>query len=167
MNFSHQEYSSILEAFEGRWCSFFDVSDQPFVLMRHDVEFSVERAFELGELENQKGVKSTFNFQVCCDTYNVASNVSREKIRSLANFGHTIGLHFYASHIEDSNFEVLEKELIRQTKILEDATDLDVKTFSFHRPKSWILKDLRDDQLAGLINQYGKSFFEFSENQNI
>ena len=79
MNFSHQEYSSILEAFEGRWCSFFDVSDQPFVLMRHDVEFSVERAFELGELENQKGVKSTFNFQVCCDTYNVASNVSRKK----------------------------------------------------------------------------------------
>ena len=159
--FSYDEYTSILEGFSGRWCSFFEISDKPFAVMRHDVEFSVERAFLLGKVEHENNVRSTFNFQVACNTYNVVSNKSREQILSLHSFGHEIGLHYYASHIEEGNLDELVIDLHRQRDILQRAVGLEIKTFSFHRPQQWMLAALRDDFVGGLLNQYGNSFFEY------
>ena len=78
--FSYSEYKNILKAFDGRWTMFHEVSDRPFVLMRHDVEFSVHRAYTLGKIEVENSVKSTYNFQVSCETYNIASNINSEKV---------------------------------------------------------------------------------------
>lgn len=166
-NFSFSEYKVILEAFKGKWIMFHEVTNQPFVLMRHDVEFSVNRAYLLGKIENENSVKSTFNFQVCCDTYNIASNINRKKVRELKKFGHEIGLHFYAGHLNNIDLDGLIINLHKQRDILENAVDIKISTFSFHRPKNWML-EIREDIVGGMLNQYGNSFFEYSnEPQNI
>jgi hypothetical protein len=159
--FSYSEYKKILQAFKGRWISFYDVTDKPFVLMRHDVEFSVDRAHSLGVIESDWLVKSTFNFQVSCETYNIFSFANRKKVRALKELGHEIGLHFYGDHILEGSVDELILGLNKQRAILEAAIDIEVSTFSFHRPKKWML-EIRDDHLGGMLNQYGKSFFEFS-----
>jgi hypothetical protein len=130
--------------------------------MRHDVEFSIERAYSLGQIEIENSVKSTFNFQVCCETYNVFSATNSEKIRALKKMGHEIGLHFYANHLNKKNIDDLIISLHSQKKLLEAAIDIEISTFSFHRPKDWML-EIRKDQIGGMLNQYGKSFFEFSK----
>jgi len=165
--FSYSEYQDILEAFEGKWAMFHEVTDKPFVLMRHDVEFSVHRAYSLGKIESENSVKSTFNFQVCCETYNIASNINRKKVRELKKAGHEIGLHFYAGHLENQDLDKLIVNLHKQKDILESAIDIEISTFSFHRPKQWML-EIREDLVGGMINQYGNSFFEYSNKpQNI
>jgi len=167
MSFSFPEYKAILQAFKGKWTMFHDVTDKPFVLMRHDVEFSVDRAYLLGKFEAENSVKSTFNFQVCCETYNMVSKTNREKVRELRNIGHEIGLHFYANHLDSEDLNELLINLHKQKYILENAVDMEISTFSFHRPKEWMLK-VREDQIGGMLNQYGNSFFEFSnEPKNI
>jgi hypothetical protein len=117
MSFSFSEYKAILQAFKGKWKMFHDVTDKPFVLMRHDVEFSVDRAYLLGKIEAENSVKSTFNFQVCCETYNMASKKNREKVRELRNIGHGIGLHFYANHLDNEDLTELLLNLHRQKYI--------------------------------------------------
>lgn len=164
MQFSYEEYRSILKAFEGRWTDFSEDLSDGFVIMRHDVEFSIDRAVGLGIVEHEQGVRSTFNLQVRCETYNVLSLSSKEKIRTLVSLGHNIGLHFYASHVSDHDWDNLNLELEQQRQILESASGQPCDRFSFHRPRKWMLSELRDDLHCGLINQYGSSFFEFSEN---
>jgi len=159
--FSYSEYKNILKAFDGRWTMFHEVSDRPFVLMRHDVEFSVHRAYTLGKFEAENSVKSTYNFQVCCETYNIESNINSEKVIELRKNGHEIGLHFYAGHIENQDVNELIINLHKQKDILERAIGIEISTFSFHRPKQWML-EIREDMIGGMLNQYGNSFFEYS-----
>ena len=162
MKFSYSEYKAILEAFQGKWTFFFDVTDKPFVLMRHDVEFSVDRAYLLGQIEAENSVKSTFNFQVSCETYNIVSIENRRKVRALKDLGHHIGLHFYANHLDRESLDELIINLDKQKQILENAIDIDISTFSFHRPKEWMLK-VRDDQIGGMLNQYGNCLLYTSD----
>ena len=44
-----------------------------FILMRHDVEYSVERAYELARVENSMDFTSTYFFQWSNNTYNILS----------------------------------------------------------------------------------------------
>ena len=49
----------------------------------------------------------------------------------------------------------------RQKKLFELALNFSCEIFSFHRPPAWVLEQ-REDQINGMINTYGPSFFEFS-----
>ena len=40
---------------------------------------------------------------------------------------------------------------------------MDCNYFSYHRPPKWVLEN-RNDEISGMINAYGPSFFEFSSN---
>ena len=65
--FSHSEYRQILGKYQERIRDFKDVlndNEKEFVILRHDVEFSVLRALEIAQIENEFNVCSTFNFQI-------------------------------------------------------------------------------------------------------
>lgn len=162
--FSHSEYRQILGMYQEKIKDFNDVLNenaQEFVLLRHDVEFSVLRALEVAQIENEHDVCSTFNFQVLAHTYNLFSNINIERVRLIASLGHKIGLHFYHSHIRDHDWGALEDEFRRQMNLLSQGISSESDRFSFHRPKAWML-ELRSDYLFDSINQYGPSFFEHS-----
>ena len=102
--FSHFEYRRILDKYVSSVSDFDDIllsSPDKFVVLRHDVEFSVLRALEIAQIEKEYEVCSTFNFQVVAHTYNIFSNINVERIKSIEALGHKIGLHFYHSHIRD------------------------------------------------------------------
>ena len=160
--FSYENYRKILLKYKERFCDFSDVSDKnSFVLLRHDVEFSTQRALQIAQIEYSECVKSSFLFQVRSNAYNVLSIFNRDIIEQISGLGHKVGLHFYVSHIKKNDWNKLELELEKQKEILEFALDSKIDRFSFHRPPEWVLKR-RDDLICDMINMYGESFFEFS-----
>ena len=160
--FSYETYRKILLKFKECFYDFSDVSDKnSFVLLRHDVEFSTQRALQIAKIEYLEGVKSSFLFQVRSNAYNVLSIFNREIIKQILELGHKVGLHFYVTHIKKNDWNKLELELEKQKEILEFALGKKIDRFSFHRPPEWVLKR-RDDLICNMINMYGESFFEFS-----
>ena len=160
-SFSYDEYSEILKEYKGRFGNFKNINNDEFVILRHDVEFSIERAYDLAVFEKKHEVKSTYLFQVLSNAYNPFSCINRLKIEEIKNLGHEVGLHFYVSHLKPYDYTGLRSELKRQKDLFELALDFPCEIFSFHRPPEWVL-ELREDQINGIINTYGPSFFEFS-----
>ncbi len=161
--FTYNEYSLILKSIKPRLSSFKLPMPQDFVLMRHDVEFDISRAFELAKIESGYGAKSTFFFQVLSSAYNPFSTVNKNIIREIKDLGHDVGLHFYVTHIDDGCIDQLHEQLNTQKTLFEEGLDMDCNSFSYHRPPKWVLEN-RNDEICGMINAYGRSFFEFSPN---
>ena len=161
--FSYIEYEKILISFKDKFCKFNIYMPEEFIILRHDVEFSIERALKMAEIEASHNVKSTFFFQVVSSAYNPFSVRNCEKIYRIIDLGHDVGLHFYVTHINENDNDNLRRNLERQKSLFEGGFSIDCDRFSFHRPPRWVLEK-RSDTIDGLINAYGESFFEFSPN---
>ena len=165
INFSYESYCKIINKYFDSIIDFNDINGKKnFALIRHDVEFSVERAYDLAKMNEKLGVKdASFLFQVKSNAYNICSKDNALLVNKIKNLGFFVGLHFYISHIEVDDWKSLEKELLLQTKLFCIATGIKIDRFSYHRPPQWVLKN-NSDRIKGLINMYGKSYFEFSDN---
>lgn len=160
--FSYKEYEDILLKFLPMCLDFEEAMNaEKFCILRHDVEFDVERAHELAKIDNDKNFKSSFLFQVNSNAYNIASVRNKKLINEINEMGSSIGLHLYVSHLKANDWDSFEMELKQQLDILQRSFDFKVNRFSIHRPPKWTLLN-RADILYGLINMYGESFFEFS-----
>ena len=64
---------------------FKDVSENTFqfCILRHDIEFSIDRAYELAKVEKELGVTSTYTVQVRNNTYNALSEKNIDLINLL------------------------------------------------------------------------------------
>lgn len=162
-NFTYKEYIKIIKLIKPRLSLFKLPMPENFILMRHDVEFNVSRALEIAKIESEHQVKSTFFFQVLSPAYNPISNINKSMIKHIKELGHNIGLHFYVTHLEEGNWGMFEEELNTQKIIFEEGLKIECNKFSYHRPPKWVLEN-RNDEICGMINAYGKSFFEFSPN---
>ncbi|KAA9005047.1 polysaccharide deacetylase family protein [Histidinibacterium aquaticum] len=160
-SFHYDEYREILALYAGRLVDFADAPGRlDFVLLRHDVEFSLDRALALARVEAEAGVTSSFFVQVTSDAYNPAGPQGREALEEIRSLGHRIGLHFHRHGLEALG-PAHEREFDLQVAILEGILDRAIDRFSFHRPAPWQLA-LREDSYRGRINAYGPSFFDVS-----
>ena len=94
--FDLDHYAELIEAAKAGGYRFghFEGGPQPGdVLLRHDVDLSLEAAVELAELEAELGASSTYFLLTESVFYNLASKAGREAIESLRRLGHRVGLH--------------------------------------------------------------------------
>ena len=75
--FSYNEYRNIIKLVNSH-LPILDFSDitkntDKFCVLRHDIEFSIDRAYELAKIEKDLGVVSTYTVQVRNNTYNALS----------------------------------------------------------------------------------------------
>jgi len=127
------------------------------VILRHDVDFSLEKAREIAKLEHENNVKSTFFVLLSTNFYNIFSKESNEIIKELMSLGHHIGLHFDEKRYGISNKEELDYWIHRESQILSYALGKEVKVVSMHRPSKWVLQN--NIQFKDIINSYSKEFF--------
>jgi hypothetical protein len=95
-SFSLEHYAQLLEAVgEGGYrYSFFDHEPQPGdLLLRHDVDLSLDAALRLAELEAQAGAAATYFLMTQSVFYNLASPEGLRAINRLRELGHAVGLH--------------------------------------------------------------------------
>ncbi len=166
--FSYFEYRNIIEHYQPKIKDFSEVTkdDESFCVLRHDVEFVLERALKMAEIDHEYGIVSSFFIQVMNSAYNPLSIKNKKILKQLRRLGHKVGLHLYLSHIDEENPDILLEELEEQAKILEICINDSVDRFSYHRPPKWVLPiDLSDR--TSLINAYSSNYFEYLIENNL
>lgn len=162
-NFSYKEYGEIINSIQEYLpiIDYNEVTDltEKFCVIRHDVEFSVDRAHNLALYEQSLGIKTSFMFQIRNNCYNTFSDQNLAKIKSIASMGHKIGLHAHMDALKDINY--IEDYIINDINILSLFTGLNIDRFSFHRPKKEYLK--LNLIINNIINTYEKKYFHFNE----
>lgn len=105
------------------------------LLLRHDVDFDVQLANELGALENAIGVKSTFFFMLSSASYNLAEQNNVRIVMALKDAGHHISLHFDPTPYSD-----FKAGLSKELGIFERLFDVTPECISIHRPNEYFLR---------------------------
>lgn len=138
---------SILPMREAHRCS------DPAMILRHDVDFSIDLALEMARIEHHLGIRSTFFFMTTCDYYNVFSAHGRSALIEINSLGHEVGLHW------DSNFLPENKDdqadfFKAQLRMLSSVTGQEVLSASQHIPTDTPIFDISP---FVKINAYSKS----------
>ena len=125
------------------------------VILRHDIDNSIDKALKIAELEAKLGIKSTYFVLMTSDFYNPASKKSLEGLRMFQELGHEIGLHFDEMAYDDLGDVV--GTIQKEAKLLSDILGTPITTVSMHRPSQKTLD--ANYEIPGMINSYGKTFF--------
>jgi hypothetical protein len=109
--FDLAHYRELLEAAKASGYRFatFEAEPQPGdVLLRHDVDLSLEAALELARLEQAAGARATYFLMKESVFYNLGSELGRETLRELRSLGHAVGLHgVYPRASHDDRFDAV------------------------------------------------------------
>ena len=109
--FDLPHYRDLLEAAKdgGYRFAFFEGSPEDgTVLLRHDVDLSLDAAVRLAELEAAAGATSTYFLMTESVFYNLASAEGRGAIERLRELGHRVGLHAVHPRAErDERFDAV------------------------------------------------------------
>jgi hypothetical protein len=162
--FSYFEYQQIVEFLRSRLpimdFSAINTESSKYCVIRHDVEFSVDRAVKLARFEAQSlGVESSYLFQLRNNCYNLISETNIQKLHEILSLGHHVGLHYHMD--ASSDVHEIEDSILKEAELFQALTGIKVDRFSFHRPPQSVLKQYL--QVEGLINCYDKPFFHYYE----
>ena len=96
--FSYTEYRNIITMVSQHLPikDFKDVLDynlNKFCVIRHDIEFSIDRSLILARIEKELDITSTYTVQLRNNTYNALSQKNIESVQEIEELGHQIGLH--------------------------------------------------------------------------
>lgn len=159
MEFTYKGYESLVNALKEKSYVFADYHDYErysrCVILRHDIDNSIEKAVELAAIERELGVKSTFFTLVTSDFYNPGSKKSIEGLRKIQSLGHEIGLHF--DEMAYTQINNVPETIQKEGKLLSEIIGAPITTVSMHRPSSTTLE--ANYEIPGMINSYGKTFF--------
>lgn len=162
-DFTFENYRNLLgmAIAEGYFFSDYEIEnigtgDQRKIVWRHDVEFSVHRAYKMALIESEKGVKAHYFFQLHSEFYNLLEKEILLLAKEILALGHYIGLHFDAHFWEIKGKDELEKRLEVDKKILETMLEVKVKSFSFHNTTPELLS-LDESYYAGMLNVYARA----------
>lgn len=163
--FSYEDYREIVRLVQesGRACGYEEaLKKEEFVIMRHDVEYSVERAYALSLVESEMDFTSTWFFQWTNNSYNILSRRHQDMILDMKERGHHIGLHFALNGLTD--MQQVRRQIVKEMRILSDMFGFEISQFSVHRPISQVLA--ANIKLPNIINAYQDEFFTFAPDVN-
>jgi hypothetical protein len=108
-DFSLDHYRELLRAAkEGgyRWAGFDRAPQAGDVILRHDVDLSLEGALAVAEAEAEEGAWSTWFLMTRSVFYNLASPAGEQAVARLRELGHRVAHHAVWPHVDlDDRFE--------------------------------------------------------------
>ncbi len=123
------------------------------IILRHDVDFSMEYARKIAEVDKKLNVKSHFFFLYDSIFYNLLSSENIKHIKFIKNLGHSIGIHVNAeknSTLINNEIKYISKFMLSQKCMIDNIftihkygsnkKKLKVKNFKnfYSRPYSYI-----------------------------
>jgi hypothetical protein len=107
--FDLDHYGELLDAAHagGYRFGFFDRGPDPgTILLRHDVDLSLDAALRMAELEEEAGAAATYFLMARSEFYNLGSASGEAAIGRLTALGHRVGLHAVWPHVDrDERFD--------------------------------------------------------------
>lgn len=133
-NFSYSHYKdSLLKLKENHKFCFFNDIDEDDIILRHDIDISLNSALKMAELENGAGVKSTYFILIHSSFYNPFSSKSVKIIKKIINLGHKIGLHYDSKFILENEFEP-NTIILKELELLTNYFKTNIEIISAHNP---------------------------------
>ncbi len=126
-----------------------------FILWRHDLDFSINRAAALASIEAEEKVVATYFVNPRSEFYNPFEPRQARLLRSILALGHRLGLHFDAAFHGVADEATLNSKVAQEGRWLEEEFGVRPDAFSFHNPGS---NHLQCDayQYGGLVNCYSQ-----------
>lgn len=138
-SFSLEHYREILRAARAGGYTFATFAEPPAdgdLLVRHDVDLSLEAAIEMAELEAEEGAVTTYLLMTRSVFYNLASREGESAISRLRALGHQVGLHaVYPDATLDARFDPV---------------------VAWHNPDP----DYMSEPIEGAVNVMGEAYFD-------
>ncbi len=131
------------------------------VILRHDVDNSLEKALDMARVEHQMdGIRSTYFLLLTGSFYNVFSLKGMKIIEEILSCGHEIGLHFDEVIYPElmGNAGAIREKISIEADILSKAVGRPITKVSMHRPSKSILES--NLAIPGIINTYSEKFFK-------
>ncbi|WP_143423325.1 polysaccharide deacetylase family protein [Halegenticoccus soli] len=160
MEFTFERYGALLDeltsagyAFTGYERSLADGE----AILRHDVDWSPEKACRMAEIEADRGVTATYFVLVTSPFYNVHFGEIRDCLHRIESLGHTVALHFSTHQYWDAEppGEELRRRVDEEQSVLGTVTREMGDAVAFHIPPSWTL----DRSFDGITSAYEPRFF--------
>lgn len=162
MRFTYDSYKDLLNMarqYNYDFGSFTNYNYKRCVILRHDIDFSLDKAKIFAEIEYEMGIKATYFFLLATDLYNIASKQGTDIVNEIKGMGHIVGLHFdTAKYGITDNIEELLRKLDKEKAIFNTIFDMRIDCVAMHRPSPFILEN--DLDFNGLANPYSKLFFK-------
>lgn len=103
------------------------------ILLRHDIDISVQCALDMAQIEADLGIRSTYFFRLNSTFYSPFSQQDYPKINQIIEMGHDLGLHFDPKFYSDNKLDVATS-IKNERQALEDAFGVRVLALAQHRP---------------------------------
>ena len=129
------------------------------ILLRHDVDVSLEYALKMAKLEQKMGIRSSFFVRVRASFYDICEAINIERLTALTEMGFEIGLQEEVGRFTSDHNEAIE--LVRIDKaVLERILDRPVYGVATHLPK-WTAIQITPEVLerAGFKYNPGEEIF--------
>ncbi len=98
--------------------------NEKYIIMRHDIDFSIDHAFRMAKLEYHMDIRSTYFVLLHSAFYNPLTEDSINKLAEFLKMGHEIGLHY------DANFALVQNE----ADLLASYLNTKIEIIAKHRP---------------------------------
>lgn len=105
----------------------------PYVVLRHDVDYSPLPALRMAELESKLGIKATYFVLFSSRFYNLHEGHNVQIIRRISRLGHEVGLHYDTSQYQSYGTNP-EKTLKIEIGLLEHMINRKVHSIARHGP---------------------------------
>jgi hypothetical protein len=132
-------YRELIEAAKagGYRFAFFDAAPEAgTVILRHDVDLSLDAALRMAELEAEKDVRATYFLMTQSVFYNLASSEGVQAVARLRDLGHAVGLHAVHPGVD-----------------LDERFD---RVVAWHNPSP----EYMTASIPGAVNVYAEPYFE-------
>lgn len=161
MDFTYKAYKGMIEKLLDKNYEISDYKNykekKKVVILRHDIDTSLEKALRIAEIEKELNVYSTYFILLNTDFYNINSEKSLKIVKEIKRLGGKIGLHFdekkYKINSQKDYIKYVNYELNILSRILNEKIDI----VSMHRPSKEFLE--MDLEIPNVINSYQKVFF--------
>ena len=128
---------------------------EPAILLRHDVDLTIDAAHRLAMIEADAGVRSSYFILTTCHTYNTLSADNRERLREMVELGFEVGLHFDPTIYGEIADDALAPKVDQEAGILASVIGREVHSVSLHNPSIHGQYPL----FAGYINAHDPALF--------
>lgn len=138
-NFTLNDYKELLSYFKKthRFMTFSEYFNHPeekkTILLRHDIDISLEKANEMATIESLNSVKATYFILFSSPFYNVFDKESIDILKNIKTLGHEIGLHYdvdLIQQVKGDTYSFLQAQAILLNEIIGD----EVFSIAMHNP---------------------------------
>ena len=138
MEFTHAAYRALLthiSACGHMICPLRDIPDaRRYVILRHDIDYSVVKALELAEIEHDLGARATVFLMLSSAYYNLLGLDHLRAARRIVALGHEIGLHYDTDAFDHLPASAQAERVVRQAQFLSDILETPVTSVAQHNP---------------------------------